>query len=269
MEVNVSVGSEDTYRRTEPSARNSKRPSRKNSTNSRRRCSSQRGTACALVNKRLWSESASLACTKRPILKPSLSSRRSSVYWKNCCPKPERITEGNSREGLLDWLVFVGAKTCDWPGFIEAGMFVICESVGLGLSQTKMFPSEVSKGRMLVQVVCTVFFRCVAFARICVPEIVTGPAPFSLTSAGVIFGYAALKPVLVKQGGLRKIPCKFAVVNSNHPIGVYADLCTEEEKRSGVWLCAEQDLRMNFMFTLSTVVTNVNKHLAFPNRSSH
>lgn len=95
------------------------------------------------------------------------------------------------------------------------------------------------------------------------------PRPPSLTATGVIFGYAALKPVLVRQGVFVRAALRRAGVGSNRLIGVYADLCTEKEKESDVWVCAEQDLRLNFMFTLSTVVTNVNTNLAFPTRSSH
>ncbi|KAG8852871.1 hypothetical protein FRB91_005809, partial [Serendipita sp. 411] len=77
--------------------------------------------------------------------------------------------------------------------------------------------SEVSFNKKIFQIVCAVFF--------------------CLTTTGVIFGYAALKPVLVRHE-------------------VYRELCTEEEKRSGVWVCEKQDLRLNFMFTLSAVITN-------------
>lgn len=77
--------------------------------------------------------------------------------------------------------------------------------------------SEVSFNKKIWQIICAVFF--------------------CLTATGVIFGYAALKPVLVRQG-------------------VYSELCTEEEKQRGVWVCEKQDLRLNFMFTLSAVITN-------------
>ena len=82
------------------SRRNSKRLLRKNSTISRRSSSSQLGTAYTLVNKPLWSGSVSPACTKRPTLRPSLSSGRSSVYWKHCYPKLARTTEENRDIGV-------------------------------------------------------------------------------------------------------------------------------------------------------------------------
>ncbi|PVF96318.1 hypothetical protein CPB86DRAFT_736987, partial [Serendipita vermifera] len=77
--------------------------------------------------------------------------------------------------------------------------------------------SDVPPNKRILQIVCAVFF--------------------CLTCTGVIFGYAALKPVLVRQG-------------------VYRELCTEHEKQQHVWVCEKQDLRLNFMFTLSAVITN-------------
>ncbi|KZP34232.1 MFS general substrate transporter [Athelia psychrophila] len=81
--------------------------------------------------------------------------------------------------------------------------------------------SEVSIARRGAQVACAVFF--------------------CFTCAGIIFGFAALKPVLVSEG-------------------VYSDLCpTRDQDANGNQPvpCREQDLRLNFMFTIATVVTNV------------
>jgi MFS family permease len=61
---------------------------------------------------------------------------------------------------------------------------------------------------------------------------------YCLFAAGVVFGYAALKPVLVEQG-------------------VYKDKCTQDELRDGVWVCYEQELRLNLMFTVAAVSTNM------------
>lgn len=55
---------------------------------------------------------------------------------------------------------------------------------------------------------------------------------FCFLTAGVVFGYAALKPVLVDNQ-------------------VYGELCED-----GKGYCKASDIRMNFMFTLATVVTN-------------
>ncbi|RAK81315.1 putative MFS transporter [Aspergillus fijiensis CBS 313.89] len=57
-------------------------------------------------------------------------------------------------------------------------------------------------------------------------------------AAGIVFGFAALKPVLIAEG-------------------VYRDLCTDEELRDGVDVCLEQDLRLNFFFTVSSITANV------------
>lgn len=43
-------------------------------------------------------------------------------------------------------------------------------------------------------------------------------------ASGILFGYAALKPVLVGEG-------------------VYHNQCTEDELKEGVELCVQQDLR--------------------------
>lgn len=61
---------------------------------------------------------------------------------------------------------------------------------------------------------------------------------YCLLGAGVVFGYAALKPVLVEEG-------------------VYRELCTDEELQKGVSVCFEQELRLNFMFTTAAVATNM------------
>ena len=66
---------------------------------------------------------------------------------------------------------------------------------------------------------------------------------YCLLSAGVVFGYAALKPVLVKEG-------------------VYRQFCDEREEnienvRAGRETCYAQELRLNLMFTTAAVVTNV------------
>lgn len=61
---------------------------------------------------------------------------------------------------------------------------------------------------------------------------------YCLLAAGVVFGYAAIKPVLVHEG-------------------VYREYCTKQELRDGVWVCYEQELRLNLMFTVAAVSTNV------------
>ncbi|MCJ1259550.1 hypothetical protein MMC24_007388 [Lignoscripta atroalba] len=67
---------------------------------------------------------------------------------------------------------------------------------------------------------------------------VTTAVIYCLFAAGIVFGYAALKPVLVKEG-------------------VYRDQCTQEELDQGEGTCYEQEIRLNFMFTTAAVATNV------------
>ncbi|KZT56417.1 MFS general substrate transporter [Calocera cornea HHB12733] len=60
---------------------------------------------------------------------------------------------------------------------------------------------------------------------------------YCLFASGVIFGYAALKPVLISEG-------------------VYRHLCTPDEISSHVRVCREQELRLNLMFNIAAVTTN-------------
>ncbi|KFY48813.1 hypothetical protein V495_01017 [Pseudogymnoascus sp. VKM F-4514 (FW-929)] len=57
-------------------------------------------------------------------------------------------------------------------------------------------------------------------------------------ASGIVFGYAALKPILISEG-------------------VYRELCTDEELKEGVHVCLEQDIRLNFFFTLASITTNL------------
>lgn len=61
---------------------------------------------------------------------------------------------------------------------------------------------------------------------------------YCLLAAGVVFGFAALKPVLIAEG-------------------VYKDQCTTQELTDGVWVCYGQEVRLNLMFTVAAVSTNV------------
>ena len=79
---------------------------------------------------------------------------------------------------------------------------------------------EISKGKRIMQV-------CVAVV-------------YCLFSAGVVFGYAALKPVLVEEG-------------------VYGELCENggKDTHSSPGRCYKQELKLNLMFTIAAVATNV------------
>ncbi|KAH7406411.1 major facilitator superfamily domain-containing protein [Phaeosphaeria sp. MPI-PUGE-AT-0046c] len=61
---------------------------------------------------------------------------------------------------------------------------------------------------------------------------------YCLFAAGVVFGYAAIKPVLIEEN-------------------VYRNLCTKQELKDEVDVCYEQEIRLNLMFTIAAVSTNV------------
>lgn len=85
--------------------------------------------------------------------------------------------------------------------------------------------SNVSKGLRLVQVGCAIFW--------------------CLLVAGPSFGFAALKPVLVSEG-------------------VYSQFCTPEEIELGVRICKQQELKLNMIFTIAAVLTNVTALIVGP-----
>lgn len=61
---------------------------------------------------------------------------------------------------------------------------------------------------------------------------------YCLFAAGIVFGYAAIKPVLIDEGA-------------------FNELCTNEEIEKGVSPCYQQEIRLNLMFTVAAVSTNV------------
>ncbi|PBP22644.1 MFS general substrate transporter [Diplocarpon rosae] len=61
---------------------------------------------------------------------------------------------------------------------------------------------------------------------------------YCLFAAGIVFGYAAIKPVLIRQE-------------------VYRDRCSQDELDRGVRTCYEQEIHLNLMFTVAAVGTNV------------
>lgn len=58
-----------------------------------------------------------------------------------------------------------------------------------------------------------------------------------LFAAGPVFGFAALKPVLISQG-------------------VYHEMCPVNQLGKDTAVCVEQDLKLNMMFTFAAVITN-------------
>ncbi|CAG8186451.1 unnamed protein product [Penicillium olsonii] len=77
---------------------------------------------------------------------------------------------------------------------------------------------EVSRAKRIAQV-CTAVVYC-------------------FLAAGVVFGFAALKPVLIREK-------------------VYRNLCSQAELDRNVEVCDGQEIRLNLMFTIAAVVTNV------------
>ncbi|EAW20906.1 putative MFS transporter Fmp42 [Aspergillus fischeri NRRL 181] len=61
---------------------------------------------------------------------------------------------------------------------------------------------------------------------------------YCFLAAGVVFGFAALKPVLIREG-------------------VYRNLCSRDELSKNRGVCYGQELRLNLMFTIAAVATNV------------
>lgn len=77
----------------------------------------------------------------------------------------------------------------------------------------------------------TTFSRAQRIAQVCAAVL------YCLFAAGIVFGYAALKPVLIAEG-------------------VYRSACTPHEQAAGS-VCSKQELKLNFMFTVAAVSTNV------------
>ncbi|KAJ5632077.1 hypothetical protein N7490_008416 [Penicillium lividum] len=61
---------------------------------------------------------------------------------------------------------------------------------------------------------------------------------YCFLAAGIAFGFAALKPVLIREK-------------------VYRDFCSRQELEDNVDVCDGQEIRMNLMFTIAAVATNV------------
>ncbi|KAI9736801.1 MAG: hypothetical protein M1835_003316, partial [Candelina submexicana] len=61
---------------------------------------------------------------------------------------------------------------------------------------------------------------------------------YCLLAAGIVFGYAALKPVLIEER-------------------VYRNYCSKDEQEDDVRVCRDQEIHLNLMFTIAAVATNV------------
>lgn len=90
--------------------------------------------------------------------------------------------------------------------------------------------NNVSKTIRIIQVACAVIW--------------------CLLVAGPSFGFAALKPILVSEG-------------------VYRDYCTPKEIKHGVEICQQQELKLNLIFTIAAVMTNITALVVGPILDSH
>ncbi|KAJ5109652.1 hypothetical protein N7532_002297 [Penicillium argentinense] len=61
---------------------------------------------------------------------------------------------------------------------------------------------------------------------------------YCFLAAGIVFGFAALKPVLIREN-------------------VYRKFCSQAELEANVPVCDGQEIRLNLMFTIAAVATNV------------
>ncbi|KAJ5631842.1 uncharacterized protein N7484_011942 [Penicillium longicatenatum] len=69
-------------------------------------------------------------------------------------------------------------------------------------------------------------------AQVCIAVV------YCFLAAGIAFGFAALKPVLIREK-------------------VYRNFCSRQELEDSVEVCSGQEIRMNLMFTIAAVATNV------------
>lgn len=103
--------------------------------------------------------------------------------------------------------------------------FTALESSTTHLKGSMVHHSRVSKTLRLVQVGCAILW--------------------CLLVAGPSFGFAALKPVLVSEG-------------------VYREYCTPQEIEDGIRICGQQELKLNLIFTIAAVLTNVTALIVGP-----
>lgn len=80
-----------------------------------------------------------------------------------------------------------------------------------------------------------------------------------LLAAGPIFGFAALKPILISEG-IYSERCDMSVPRNlafDYLAGRFVSYANIDSASKDLTPCVEQDLSLNFMFTLAAVVTNV------------
>lgn len=96
-----------------------------------------------------------------------------------------------------------------------------------------MLSTDVSFRRRFAQCFCAIFW--------------------CLLAGGPIFGFAALKPVLI-EGGVYELACDVSI---NPPWLEFLASSVDTAKSGVVAKCTAQDLRLNLMFTVGAVLTNV------------
>lgn len=92
-----------------------------------------------------------------------------------------------------------------------------------------MLPSEVSYSKRLIQCTCAIFW--------------------CLLSGGSIFGFAALKPILIKEHVYEYL------CDVHTPI--FTSFNSNNDNNDIIAKCTEQDLKLNMMFTVAAMLTNV------------
>lgn len=98
---------------------------------------------------------------------------------------------------------------------------------------SSMLSTEVSYNRRLAQCACAIFW--------------------CLLAGGPIFGFAALKPVLI-ENGVYEHECDVSV---NPPWLAFLQGLQLTSENNAVAKCTAQDLRLNLMFTIGAVLTNI------------
>jgi len=114
----------------------------------------------------------------------------------------------------------------------------IGESVPPAVHDEPVGAFEVSKTKRICQYHLKLLQYTLTYSHFSILVQVLAAVVYCLLAAGIVFGYAALKPVLIREG-------------------VYRKYCTQTELENGVRVCYEQEIRLNFMFTVAAVSTNV------------
>ncbi|ODV96861.1 hypothetical protein PACTADRAFT_1447 [Pachysolen tannophilus NRRL Y-2460] len=113
----------------------------------------------------------------------------------------------------------------------DVGIFIA--SVKNGDNLKDIINWIVPKSKRLLQISCAIFW--------------------CLLSGGPIFGFAALKPILVNEGVYSSLCSSHKDVQFESMFNIEDDFQADSKTR----LCTERDLKLNMMFTVAAVLTNV------------